>query len=370
MAMMYIFFVLVALAFAADPYPNEIIYLEGHNSLNNFHSPLPHTYVENVPDNFSWHNINGTSYLTKSLNQHIPQWCGSCWAHGALSSLADRIKIARNFGKAKPSEGPLDDINFSIQFLLNCANMVAGSCLGGSASGAYQYIHDIGYVPFDTCSPYLACSSDSDFGFCPFLDSTCYAENICKTCTMKIVLPMHFESVCREIDYFPNATVAEYGVLGHNHEPDSSSETIVRKIKAEIFARGPVAASVNGKPLHEYEGGIFDDETADRTQTHIVSLVGFGESDEGQAYWIARNSWGQYWGEMGFFRIAAGQNILGIESGIAWATPGRYTVRNFPCSEDGKNCAPDAEIYMDPSSNIEAVQGRLKVQTLLETDRI
>lgn len=34
------------------------------------------------------------------------------WAHGALSALADRIKIARN------AVG--DDINLSIQYLLNC----------------------------------------------------------------------------------------------------------------------------------------------------------------------------------------------------------------------------------------------------------
>jgi hypothetical protein len=49
-----------------------------------------------------------------------------------------------------------------------------------------------------------------------------------------------------------------------------------------------------------------------------------------------------------------GQNLLGIEGEIAWATPGQFTVNNFPCSEDGKNC--NTHIYEDPSSDVEILE--------------
>jgi cathepsin X len=53
------------------------------------------TYPVCLPSSNCTIDVDGVSYLTHSLNQHLPQYCGSCWAHGSLSSLAVRIKIAR-----------------------------------------------------------------------------------------------------------------------------------------------------------------------------------------------------------------------------------------------------------------------------------
>ena len=112
----------------------------GDKELQHVTSPLPFTYIseQDLPRAFSWDNVNGKSYLTRNLNQHIPQYCGSCFAHSSMSALADRIKIARNATGV--------DINLSIQFILNCASE-AGSCHGGSAIRVYHVLHKMGAIP-------------------------------------------------------------------------------------------------------------------------------------------------------------------------------------------------------------------------------
>ncbi|KAG5174900.1 hypothetical protein JKP88DRAFT_266018 [Tribonema minus] len=267
---------------------NEIFVPEGEHIKEVITSPMPHTYLRSVdlPANFRWDDIAGRSLVTKNLNQHIPQYCGSCWAHGALSSLGDRIKILRG--------GAGLDINLSVQVILNCATATAGSCHGGFAKGVFEWGTE-NAIPFDTCQQYKA------------RDEKCEPLNVCRTCWT-------FDDTCIPVAPYPNATVAEFG--------DAVGE---RAIMKEVFARGPIACDIDADPLHEYTGGVLDWPQKSPGTNHVVSIVGWGVTDGGKKYWVVRNSWGEYWGEQGWFRLVRGENQLLIESNCAWGVPGAWT---------------------------------------------
>jgi cathepsin X len=286
--------------------------------------PLPHEYIktEELPESFNWGDVNGTSYLTKSLNQHIPQYCGSCWAHGSVSALGDRIKIARK------AQGV--DINLSVQHILNCGNV--GSCHGGSVDGPYQWLHRISKstgsgISYDTSNPYMACSSESTEGICKAAKWECTDENVARTCST--FPPSGF---CGAIKSYPNATISQYG-----------SVEGADKMAAEIYARGPIACGIDASPILKYTGGIVSE--AGEMVDHVISIVGWGKDDAtNKQYWIVRNSWGEYWGEMGYIRVEKGNNALQLETQCAWAVPDKFTggyletSTNTRCFEDGSNC--------------------------------
>jgi hypothetical protein len=54
---------------------NDYVVLQGHKIQNDYSSPLPHEYIaeEDLPEAFNWGDIEGRSYLTRMLNQHLPQ---------------------------------------------------------------------------------------------------------------------------------------------------------------------------------------------------------------------------------------------------------------------------------------------------------
>jgi cathepsin X len=251
-------------------------------------TPRPHTLINaaDLPKNFDGRNIDGTNYVTWTRNQHIPQYCGSCWAFGTTSALSDRLMIQR--------KAVFPEINLAPQVLINCNG--GGSCEGGDPGGVYEYIHDNG-IPDETCQQYQA------------KDMTCGSLSICENChsTAQNFTP----GVCEQVASFPIYYVSEYG-----------SVSGIDQMKAEIYSRGPIGCGIDATDSFEkYTGGIYSEYSLFPMINHEISVLGWGEDSDGTAYWIGRNSWGTYWGEQGFFRIKMGSDNLAIETNCDWGVP-------------------------------------------------
>lgn len=66
------------------------------------------------------------------------------------------------------------------------------------------------------------------------------------------------------------------------------------QMMAEIFARGPIACSINSHPseFKHYKGGIISSEEKG-ILTHLVVIAGWGVDEQTNTpYWVGRNSYG------------------------------------------------------------------------------
>jgi cathepsin X len=241
--------------------------------------------VNALPESFWYGDLDDHNYLSWTVNQHLPQYCGSCWAQSTVSTLADRINIQRN--NAFPR------VALSVQVVINCH--AGGSCEGGNINGVLEFAHKHG-IPEYGCQVYEA-KDPANF--------TCSDIQRCKNCQRG---PTEAPD-CWAVGDYPNWYVSEFGaVLG----PEA--------MKKEIFARGPIACGIYvTNRFEKYTGGIYSEKTLINIMNHAIAVVGWGkDARSGTEYWIVRNSWGSHFGLNGYFEIEMYKDNLGIDKHVCW----------------------------------------------------
>lgn len=197
------------------------------------------------------------------------RYCGACWAFGTLSSLNDRLKIAK--------KASYPDVILAPQVLINCGG--GGSCEGGNVGGVFDYMEKNG-LPDETCQNYEATD-----------DFKCEPTGVCETCTPT--------GGCTKIESPSLWSLESYGyVLSGDAHTDAAGAHVssAEKLKAEIHQNGPLACGIHATdkleafgtttPVSSYPGGIFEEFTFLPIPNHILSIVGWGHDVVNGDYWI------------------------------------------------------------------------------------
>ncbi|MCX7943456.1 MAG: C1 family peptidase [Deltaproteobacteria bacterium] len=230
------------------PTPPEI------KSTNVFTSDKFYAY----PSKLDYRDFFGYNWMTPVRNQGS---CGSCWAFSTLGSLEAIIKIYNS--------DPSMDLDLSEQELVSCT--ITGSCAyGGSQLFAANYIKSNG-ITDEACFPYIAQEGD---------------------CKDKCSNPKIFEKI------------KDAGMVGF------FSIASENDIKAALIKYGPIPTSMKVySDFYAYRGGVYQRSSNSREEGwHAIVFVGW---DDSKNAWLCKNSWGEDFGEKGYFWIKKGDSYIG-----------------------------------------------------------
>jgi cathepsin H len=188
--------------------------------------------------------------------------CGSCWTFSTTGAVEAHLAIYRN-----------EKLLLSEQQLVDCAQAFDNhGCQGGLPSHAFEYIRTVG-IETEEEYPYKAVQARQ-----------CYYDKDSKTLA--------------KVQGSVNIT-----------EGDEDS------LSAAIATKGPVSIAFKVQAdFRLYGDGVyvgFHCPNGPSDVNHAVLAVGFNETAE-VPYYIVKNSWGDKWGEKGFFRIKKGVNMCGL----------------------------------------------------------
>jgi len=217
--------------------------------------------------------------------------CGSCWAFASTETLESTWAL---------KTGILQEL--SEQFVLDCTPNPhscggTGGCGGGTAALVYNQLEKYGGIPSEWTYPYISGSAG--------------AAGKCHGLPLKPLTPHSGEPM------------KSANVTGHVSLKTNSYKAMLDAVTNV----GPLTITVDAGGWHDYAGGVFaGGNHTNPTLDHLVQLVGFGTSEDNEAYWLVRNSWGPAWGEDGYIKLK------------------RYPDGKAPCGEDlspgdGDGCA-------------------------------
>jgi hypothetical protein len=274
--------------------------------------------------------------LTKPKNQGS---CGSCWAFATTSCLADRFNIHSmglmniDLSAAKLILCDLQGKEYNIihpelhQDLVAKAEFTSilnSACFGNSLLDAWRYLYIIG-TNTSECFPYS--KNYGTFEQPTGLGSFTIPEKmpICSQVTgilgdmcTDFTFDVHSSSETGTPARFYK-TLHIYAIAGTKKDVGCD-----KNIMSNIFRWGPVSAGMKIYPdfytfnpittIYKWNGVGPD------LGGHAVEIVGWGEEND-TMYWIIKNSWGEQWGDNGYFRMIRGVNNCEIEENIITGIP-------------------------------------------------
>ncbi|XP_012944222.1 cathepsin L1 [Aplysia californica] len=243
-------------------------------------------------------DFTGTGAVTSVKNQGD---AGTCWAFATVGNLEGQY-----FMKTKENATSLSPEQLSDCSSFYDKKMKHPTCgpNGGWPNAAYQYVKQAGGINTEEDYPYCVGKNPRCKPCAPpnYNATVCYTSwpygpGTCKkseSCSAKIK---------------PEKFVPAIKVKDYQYVP--KDEGVIAKL---LIKNGPLSIVFDASDIMSYSGGVLKPHYCTPGQfTHCVLLVGYGhDKKSGLDYWKIKNSWGETWGEDGYFKMQRGVGACGV----------------------------------------------------------